>query len=93
MCYRRNLQRIADFLLIKRYWAYSIAFDRAKRQGKSFIDVRLLILKRGSNENFYLLAMPIRLSLASQAMADWVGRLLHALCLERVAWKPKLVGI
>jgi hypothetical protein len=88
-----NLQKISDILRGKRCWAFSIAFDGATRRGKSFVDVRLRILVNGSIENLHLLATPIRVSHTGQAMADLVGRLLDAICLERAVWKSKLVGI
>jgi hypothetical protein len=86
-----NLQNISDLLRSEECWAYSIAFDGAKIQGRSLIDVRVRFFGNENIENIHLIAIPLHGPHTGEAFSNVVSDLLRVLCGS--AWKRKLVGV
>jgi hypothetical protein len=72
----RNLHALSDLLYNRECWAFSLAFDGATVQGRSFLDVRVRLCLRGDIENVHLLAIPLRESHTGFQMANVVEQLM-----------------
>jgi hypothetical protein len=65
-----NLDKIASFLRRNEPVAFTIAFEGATVEGKSFLDVRIRLCVRGEVENVHLVAIPLRASHTGLKMAQ-----------------------
>lgn len=86
-----NLEKLSELLAHKKCWAFSLVFDGATVQSRSFLDVRIRICIDGVIHKFHLLAIPLRSKHTGQAMFDFLklafDNLIHA-----QIWQGKLVG-
>jgi hypothetical protein len=74
-----NLHALSDLLNNRECWAFSLAFDGATVQGRSFLDVRVRLCLGGDIEDVYLLAIPLRESHTGLQMANVVEQLMIVL--------------
>ena len=83
-----NFQRLRDIL--KKTWAFAIAFDMASHLAEAYLDVRIRLSVQAQIHDLHLMLIPIECTQTGENMFQHMGK---ALDVFDPKWKIKMIGV